>query len=307
MLLKFAIQDFIEDRRFKNLSDVSINGYKIDLGELEKWLNEKGITNIEDVTERDIKQFFYHLKNDKGNNPVTINHKLINIRAFFNYLVKEKIIKESPVTVQKQKVDVKIEAFTDEQVYQILRHFRRMKTKEKTFYAYRNYLMTLTFLGTGIRLGEIVNLRWKDVDLYEGKLTVFGKARKQRTIPLHEKLQEEFKQYRVFAKIKGIDFREDDYVFTDVRKKQLSKNAIHLVYSRVSKIMNWKGVKLSAHTFRHTFAKNWIMSGGDAFSLQRILGHSTLEMTNRYVSLFGSAVKEQNDKYNPLNRIDIYI
>jgi integrase/recombinase XerD len=69
--------------------------------------------------------------------------------------------------------------------------------------------------------------------------------------------------------------------------------------------MNFKDVRLSCHTFRHTFAKNWIMSGGDIFSLQKILGHAKLEMTKRYADLFMSAIQEQNDKFNPLNSIKI--
>jgi integrase/recombinase XerD len=309
LLVKFAIQDFIDDRKIKNLSQDTISGYQRDLGEFRKWLEETypDITNIEDVKEKHIKEYFQHLINEKNNNAVTINHKLIYIRAFFNYLVQEKIIKETPVKIKKPKLDVKIEALTDEQVYQILRYFRKIKTRDKTFYAYRNYLMILTFLGTGVRLGELINIRWRDIDLYESKLTVFGKARKQRTIPLHEKLQDEFKEYRIFAKKKGIDFKEDDFVFTDMRKRQLTKNAIHLILKRLKQAMNWKDVSISQTVFRHTFAKNWIISGGDVFSLQRVLGHTQLTTTNRYVSLFGSALKEQNDKHNPLNKIDFFI
>lgn len=307
LLLKFAIQDFIEDRKFKNLSPVSINGYQRDLQEFYNWITQQGILNIQDITPHHIKSYFMHLKNEKNNNPVTLNHKLTNLRAFFNYMVQEKILKETPVKIEKQKTDVKIEAFTDEQVYQMLRYFRKLKQREKTFYAYRNYLIILTFLGTGIRLSEIVNLKWRDIDLINDKITVYGKSRKQRTIPLQERLREEFKEYYAFCKKNNINFTDDDYVFTDIRKKQLSKNAIHLVFRRLKKVMGWKNVKLAPHTFRHTFAKNWILSGGDVFSLQRVLGHQSIEMTNRYVSLFGSALKEQNDKYNPLNRLDLFI
>lgn len=304
LLLQFAIKDFLDDRKFNNASPVTIKGYSYDLNQFYTFITSKGKIDVEEITPRDVKEFFIYCKEELNNNAVTVNHKLTNLKAFFNYLVKEGIIKESPVNIQKQKTDVKIETFTDEQVRQMLGYFRRLKQREKTFYAYRDYLIILTLLGTGIRRGELCNLRWKDIDFENYKMTVIGKKRQQRTVPLTEKLRQELIEYQLFLK-KRFSLTDDDFVFTTSTKKRLSENAIENVFKRLRKIMNFKDVKVSPHTFRHTFAKNWIMNGGDVFSLQRILGHSTIEMTNRYVTLFGSALKEQNDKFNPLNNMDL--
>jgi integrase/recombinase XerD len=303
LLLKFAIEDFLDDRRFKNLSPRTIEDYKQILNDFYSFITEQGKMNVEDVTTGDIKRYLLQAK-DKGNKPTTINRKLVNLKIFFNYMVQEKIISENPVKLQRQKVDVKIETFTDEQVRQILGYFRRLKQREKTFYAYRDYLIILTLLGTGIRRGELCNLRWKDIDFENYKMIVMGKKRQQRTVPLTEKLRQELIEYQLFLK-KRFSLTDDDFVFTTSTKRRLSENALGNIFKRLSKIMNFKDVRLSPHTFRHTFAKNWIMNGGDVFSLQRILGHSTIDMTNRYVTLFGSALKEQNDKFNPLNNMDL--
>lgn len=306
LLLKFAIKDFIEDREFRNLSPVTIQGYQIDLRNFERYITEKlNKSNVEEITKNDIKSYFVYCRNERGNNAVTVNHKLINIRAFFNYLVEEGILEKSPVEIEKLKTDVRIETFTDEHIRQMLRYYRRLKYRDKSFYAYRDYTIIVTLLGTGIRRGELCNIRWKDIDLTNDKLIVFGKARRQRTIPLTKKLKNELTEYQVFYKKHFGGITDDDYVFVNTLKRQMSENAVQQIFKRLNKIMNFKDVRLSAHTFRHTFAKYWILNGGDITVLQKILGHKTIEMTNRYLNLFGSAIVEQNDKFNPLNNIDI--
>lgn len=304
MLLKFAVEEFLADRTFRNLSPTSLKDYKQVLNDFMNYMKERDKLNVEEITTGDIKSYLLDAKS-KGNSATTINRKLANIRVFFNFLVEEKILSSNPAnSIKSQRVDVKIETFTDEQVRQMISYFRRLKQRGKTFYAYRNYLIILTLLGTGIRRGELCNLRWKDVDFENYKITVIGKKRQQRTVPLTEKLRQELIEFHLFVR-KKFNITDNDYVFTTYSKKRLSENAVENVFKRLKKVMNFKNVRLSPHTFRHTFAKNWIMNGGDVFSLQRILGHSSIEMTNRYVTLFGSALKEQNDKFNPLNNMDL--
>ncbi|SFT05389.1 Phage integrase family protein [Marininema halotolerans] len=77
------------------------------------------------------------------------------------------------------------------------------------------------------------------------------------------------------------------------------------IFKRLKTTLNFTDVCLSAHTFRHTFAHRFLMSGGDVFTLQKLLRHSQLKMTEKYLVLWGNALKENNDKFNPLNSIGI--
>lgn len=307
MLLKFAVKDFIDDRKLKNLSVHSLTSYSNTLDLFNIYCLENEIVNVEDITSNFIKSYLIDCQ-ERGNKPSSINHKIRNLKVFFQHLCNEEIIPEKKNPMLKityQKEDIEIGAFNELQVRQMLNYYRRINRREMTYYSVRDYCMIMTLLGTGIRLGEMCNVKWPDVDFTNAKLTVIGKKRVARTIPLTEKLVRELKEFKFFKEQYLENPDTDQYVFSNINHKRLTENAIKCTFKRLKEIMNFQDVRLSCHSFRHTFAKNWIMNGGDVFSLQKILGHTKLEMTQKYVNLFGSEIKEQNDKFNPLNNMDI--
>lgn len=305
MLLKFAIQDFIDDREFKNLSETTINDYKMQLGQFLKFCNENEILNVEDITKNTVKKFLLHYRK-KGNNATTINTKLQRVKAFLNYMVEIEVIKKNPAQdIERAKEDIKIEVFTDYHIKQMLNYYRRIKHRDKSFYAYRDYMIIVFLLGTGFRLTETCNTKWTDIDFKNQSISVFGKNRRKDTIPITEKLVSELATYKVYCEqYFGID-NLNDYVFTNRYNKQLTPNAVKNVFKRLAKIMNFRDVRLSAHTFRHTFCMRCIQSGMPTFAVQRMMRHSSISVTERYAAMWGNNLKEQNDKHNPLNDLDI--
>ena len=306
MLLKFAIKEFLDDREFKNLSPVTIVGYKSFLEIFLEYCTRNEIIDIDEITASTVKGFLLEAKNVKGNNPVTINTKLKNLKAFFNYLEYEEIITEKNNPAKRipyGKTEIKIEVFTDNQIAQMLNYYRRLKYRDKSFYSYRDYMIIVFLLGTGVRVGELVNLRWKDADLENCILTVFGKKREYSSIPISEKLKKELREYKIFCEK---EFNNNlEYVFTDKDNKQMTDNAVKNMFKRLKVIMNFKDVRLSAHTFRHTFANRCLLNGMDVFTLQKMLRHKNLSMTERYLALWGTALRDQNEKFNPLNDLNI--
>ncbi|MED3789988.1 tyrosine-type recombinase/integrase [Peribacillus frigoritolerans] len=305
MLLKFAIQDFKNDREFKNLSEQTIKNYMIQLNEFQGFCAEKEILNVEDVSANTVKSYFLYCMKSKKNNPVTVNTKIKNLKAFFNYMVESDIIieKRNPMSkIEKAKTDIKIDVFSDNHIKQMLNYYRRLKGREHSFYAYRDYTLILTLLGSGMRLGELCNLKWKEVDLVTGTIIVFGKNRTQASIPITDKLVKEFAEYKVFCQQ---HFPEPtEHVFINKDNKPMTTDAVKNVFKRLKAIMNFKDVRLSAHTFRHTFAHRFLMNGGDVFTLQKMLRHSNLKMTEKYLAIWGTALREQNEKFNPLSSLE---
>ncbi|MGQ4668798.1 type I restriction-modification enzyme R subunit C-terminal domain-containing protein [Metabacillus halosaccharovorans] len=139
MLLKFAFQDFLDDRRFKNTTKINIRNYQTLLGEFVNFCIDNEVVNVEDINYSHIKKYLWVCQ-EKGNQAGTINTKLMRIRAFLNYMVECEVIKKNPAhKVKRQKEDVKIDVFTDEQIRQMLSFYRRIKQREKDYVAYRDY------------------------------------------------------------------------------------------------------------------------------------------------------------------------
>lgn len=305
MLLKFAIQDFKDDREFQNLSIQTIKTYQIILREFQNYCAEKEVLNVEDVTTNTVKSYLLYCKKTKGNNPVTINTKIKNLKAFFNFMVISDIVveKRNPMLkIEKIKTDTKIEVFTDNHIKQMLGYYRRLKGREHSFYAYRDHTIILTLLGSGMRLGELCNLTWEKVDLVTATIIVYGKNRTQASIPITDKLVKELAEYKVFCQQHFL--QSSEHVFINRDNEPMTTDAVKNVFKRLKVIMNFKDVRLSAHTFRHTFAHRFLMNGGDVFTLQKMLRHSNLKMTEKYLALWGTALREQNEKYNPLSSMD---
>ncbi|MGM1048594.1 MAG: tyrosine-type recombinase/integrase, partial [Bacillota bacterium] len=302
MLLKFAFQDFLDDRKIKNTTKVNIRNYQTMLGEFVEYCTDNQVVNVEDVTTSHVRNYLLQCQ-DKGNVAGTINTKLMRIRAFFNYMVECEVIKNSPAKkVKLLKEDVKIEVFSDEQINQMLNFYRRIKRREKSYCAYRDYMIIVTILGTGIRRGEIIGLKWSDIDFENQSISVFRKTRRKETLPLTHKLTKEFLAYQTFCKQHM--GRVNEYVFTKRDYTQLTENSLMLVFKYLKDKMNFPNVRVSPHTFRHTFCHRLAMSGMSAFAIQKLMRHQNISVTMRYVAMWGNELREQNDKFNPLNSMD---
>lgn len=303
LLLRFAYQDFLADRELNNTSEANLRNYKQLLGNFIDYCLNNGITNVEDITAQNIKQYFLECKN-RGNNAGTINTRLLRIRAFLNYCVEEKIITENvALKVKRLKEDVKIDVFTDEQINQMLAYYRSLRRREKSYFAYRGYMMILLLLGTGLRRREIINLKWSHIDEENLTISVFNyKGRVDSTVFLTVKLLKELLYYKSFCK--NYFGKLSEYVFVKRDNKQMTENSVMLMFQNLSKKMNFKDVRVSPHTFRHTYCHRLAMSGASPFAIQRLMRHENIQTTMRYVAMWGNDLRNQNDEHNPLNNFD---
>lgn len=302
MLLKFAYDDFIADRKFNNTTQANLNSYKYMIKPFIEYCVEEGAINVEDVTRNHLKTYLVMCQ-QQNKKPNTINTIILRAKAFFNYLVDEGYIKDNIAKkIKVQKVDLKIDTFTDNQINQMLAFYRTQRKRHQSYSSYRNLLIILVLLGTGIRRKELIMLKWDDVDLKNQTLQVHGKSRKYETVFLTDKLTKELLAFKAFT---GSNFKNGiEYVFVTNKNEPFTINTIDYVFRELKQKMNFKDVRVSPHTFRHTYCRNLVQSNVNSFTIMKLMRHENIVTTQRYVNLWGSHLKQENNKHNPLNNFD---
>ena len=306
MLLKYAIKEFIDDRKFKQLSAKTVTSYQSLLNEFYQYcVLRMEVVEVSEVTQNQIRNFLLSCQ-EKGNCPVTINTKLRTIKTLFNYLEEIELIpigKNPARRVSFVKTEGKVTTFSDEQVKQILQYFRRMKGKTNALFAVRDSTMFTTLISTGMRCGELCNLKWSDVDLINNHIILFGKLRVQQGMPIVPKLKTELLEWRVYCEREFGKLPVN--VFTNRKGMRLTENAVACVFKRLRVIFKFKDVRCCCHDCRRYYASSLIRNGADAFTVQQLMRHSDLTMTKKYVQIFGNELEKRNLEYNPLNHLDI--
>ncbi len=228
----------------------------------------------------------------------TIHGHVRTLRAFFNWLVVEGLTQNNPGNALKPPKIVRkvVSTLSDEEIRAILNSFGTSPTDA------RNQALFMILLDTGLRIGELINLKMEDVHMDEGYLKVLGKGKKERIVPIGNNAQRALQRYLFRFRPKPINPVVQN-VFLSQSSNPLTENSMKLMFTRLAKR---SGVcRLHAHLCRHTFATRFLINGGDVFTLQQILGHSTLMMVSHYVNLASSHIAIQHQKYSPLDRINL--
>lgn len=194
------------------------------------------------------------------------------------------------------KAPVKLmEPLTPDEISRVIKSIDR-----NTLTGARNYAMLVTLLDTGLRASELANITLGNLDLTEGFIKAMGKGSKERIVPIGKFVRMTLWNYieRIRPRYDGSD---NNYLFLALGGKPMLVNTVKLFFSRLAKVSGVK--RLHAHLCRHTFAINYLMNGGDIFSLREILGHTTLEMVNHYLHFTSSQITAQHHKYSPMDKL----
>jgi len=213
----------------------------------------------------------------RGNKAVSINSYLRCLKAFLRWCHEEQILKE-PVKLSWLKEEEKIIAtLTREHVTRLVGHRAKSASERRVLN------LALLILDTGLRASEALSLKRSDVDFQNLVVRVeLGKGRKARLVPISLELRKRL--WRYLSKLP-----EDGsvYVFATKRGTKVTLRKFGYDLKLLGDRLHITGVRFSPHTLRHTFAVNYLRAGGNVFYLQRILGHTSLEMTNLYCKSLG--------------------
>lgn len=279
MFIDDVLREYIYEIRLRNYTERTIKGYKNNLNKFLTYCkNEFGLSEIEEVSHLHIKQYLKELK-DRGLSESYINTILKNIRSFYKYCYKEGYCLNVALKVEwlKEK-NVLIETFTDAEVRRMLDVY-----KMNTYINARNRCIVAILLDTGIRNQELCDI--KIIDVKETVINIFGKGRKERIVPISPYLKKVMIKYERmrYSYLKDNPLHYDNY-FLSYRCKPLTIEAVERIIRIAGKRARIReNIRCSPHTCRHYYAQTQLRNGLDIYSLSRILGHESVNITKRYL------------------------
>ena len=223
----------------------------------------------------------------------TIKSYSITMRAFINWCNKERLTNIKFKAYKGENVVV--DTYSKKELELLL---VKPKMKTCTFSEYRNWVIINLLLNSGCRASTLRNIQIRDVDL--NNKAIYARHTKNKsalTMPLCDDICRILHEYLIVRRGK-----ESDYLFCNAVGEKLSESCLR---QTISKYNRKRGVeKTSIHMFRHTFAKIYLLEcGGNAFTLQKLLGHSSLDVTKKYCSIFDSEISKDYDSFSPLTKI----
>ena len=284
-------------RAFKGNTNRTIAWYKEVVGYLLKFSH---IEKAEQFTFQVIEAWIIDGKINKEWKAITIKNRLRCLSLFADYLVKNQYLKENPVKkIPRPKIPQKIPGHLKrEQALYLLEWVQNFPFRYK-FEKMRANAILATFIFTGIRLHELINLKFNDVDIENRTLFVKGKGEKDRLIPINFSLVEILRKYlEEREKFK----RKAPYFFTSMKVD--GKMGDKVIPRLIKRIRDKSGIYFSPHYLRHTFAVLMLEGGCNIYALSKMMGHSDIKTTTIYLSATTSHLQEQISKH-PLNGIAV--
>ncbi|NSB12087.1 tyrosine-type recombinase/integrase [Clostridium beijerinckii] len=279
---------FIKYCKVRNLRPATIKHYDNTMLSIYKFINPK--TLVKDITKSTVDGFILYCRNELNVKDVTINTYVRTLRSILYYFMKLGWMKEFKVPNVRFDKHI-IETYSEEELKLLL---ERPNKNKCTFTIFRSWTIVNFLIGTGVRVNSLVNIKNKDID-FENEVVLLDvtKNRQSVIIPLSSTLISVLREY---MSIRGGEL--EDYLFCTEFGKKADRQTINTTINSYNKK---RGVmKTGLHRFRHTFAKLWILNGGDVFKLQKMLCHSDMRIVRNYVEMFTCDIKKDFNNYNPL-------
>lgn len=274
------------------MTEKTINNYYESLKRFSCVLGYEDL-KLNEMSKKDVISFIYEMQ-AAGVKPVTINHYLREIKAFLNWCFKEKYLDEAIEIKMIKAQDTVKETYTEDELRKLLQ-----QPTDDSYCSWRSWAIINWILATGNRERTVCNIKMCDLNLSEKEIVLQQtKNKKAQIIPMSSELALVLKSFiREFRS----EAQPEEYLFCNVAGDKLTENAMKLSIRAYNES---RGVsRTSIHALRHTFAKYWIRNNGDVFRLQKMLGHSSLDMTRIYVNMFSSDLKEGFDEFSPLDKM----
>jgi tyrosine recombinase XerC len=275
----------------RNFSQHTVRAYNSDILAFLIWLDD---FSVETVNHAKIKEYLLFLQKFNYSR-TTLSRKISAIRTFYRYLYRERIIDANPVnSVHAPKKSKNLPKFlSNEEIEQILNNI-----KIDTPAGYRNRAIIELLYATGMRISELSNLNFDNLNLEENEITVLGKGNKERIVLVSNRAGEFLKKYINLVRNMIHENPNDGPVFINKTGYRLQPQSVRAVLKDIVKRIELPKI-VTPHVFRHSFATKLLEKGADLRVVQELLGHASISNTQIYTHVSTERLKSVYDRTHP--------
>ncbi len=273
------------------LSENTLAAYGSDLKIFAKWLKRKSLIGVE---ERDV-ALFLESRYKLGIGSRSSARILSSLRRFYSYLQRESLIEIDPtVLIEAPHVGKLLPETLSETEVDLLLDAPEITDN----LGFRDKVMLEVLYATGLRVSELIALKFEQVSFRQGLVRVMGKGNKERLVPVGEQAMEELERYIQEARLDILNERQSDFLFVTKRGTGMTRQAFWHIIKRYAKKAGIRKA-LSPHTLRHAFATHLLNHGADLRVVQLLLGHSDLATTQIYTHIAQQRLKQIHAEFHP--------
>ena len=269
----------------------TLSAYRSDLKIFSKWLNNNSLI---DVDKKQIQDYFSYRK-DSNISASTQSRMLTCIHSFYQYLSDKQNLKIDPTEqLDYPRLEKKLPIFLNIQEVERLLE----APNSKSLFGQRDRAMLELLYSCGLRVSELINLSYHNINLKDEFIRIHGKGNKERLLPMGEIAIDYLTRYELNSRPALLKNGQSDSYFLSNRGKAMSRqNFFYIIKDYASKAGIDK--PLSPHSLRHAFATHLVQKGADLRSVQLMLGHSDISSTQLYTHIQNAQLKAQHQKHHP--------
>lgn len=275
----------------QGLSENTLSAYGSDLRIFAKWLGKKPMLEVDGSR---ISEFLAS-RFDEGIGNRSTARILSSLRRFYGYYIRENAIGADPTAlIESPRLGSPLPGSLSEKDVELLLEAPEISHS----LGFRDKTMLETLYATGLRVSELVNLKFEQVSFRQGVVRILGKGSKERLVPVGEVAMSWLERYIAQPRQLLLGERPCDYLFVTNRAESMTRQAFwHIIKRHAKKAGITK--ELSPHTLRHAFATHLLNHGADLRVVQLLLGHSDLSTTQIYTHIARERLKDLHSKYHP--------
>ncbi|WP_419893596.1 tyrosine-type recombinase/integrase [Oceanobacillus kimchii] len=310
VMVSVALKSFVEAKRAEGLRDRTIEAYNEHIKLLMRYMG--GDFPLSKLTADQIREYVNYMlydrltyqedehrkKKKKGLSANTVNIRLRTLRTMCNYWFLEGMISTNPMqNISQVKSDYveEVPGLSPKEVKKLLNYLN-----DEFFGDYRDRLLIMLLLDTGMRINEAVNVKIGDINMKRSTVHIpsaRAKNRRYREVPatlsVLQKLVELYHENESY-------FEQSEYIFLNTDGEPYSSDAFRKRLNRIKVDIGME--RLSPHQFRHTFCREYLLNGGDLFTLQKIVDHADIKTTRKYIQMDEDNLRAQHGVYSPVNK-----